>query len=323
MRSRGFAGLAVLVFGALLVAPPLARADLVVKERVETQGFMGMWTSRGTETSYIKGEKIRNESETKTEGGMPGMMPGGMPKAVSIMRLDKGLTWIVNDADSTYQEITMKQLTDTLASITKDAKQPPIKVKEVTVKKTGETKTIAGYKCDGVLVKVAIESIDDQKPMTFESQTLLWTTPQVKDLEELSKFWDRLWEESMASMENSQMSDFIKPMWEKMKAVEGVILGMEMTLPNLMGGISGQDKDEMKEAMKMMKQYMKGAKGGEEGGEAAKEPESDGMKMTREITSISKSKLNDSLFEIPAGYKKSSQSMMEMYKPKGGMPAKP
>ena len=52
--------------------PAAARADLTVKEQTQMSGMMGMLSSKGTETTYIKGEKMRTESadgDGRADGG--------------------------------------------------------------------------------------------------------------------------------------------------------------------------------------------------------------------------------------------------------------
>ena len=52
----------------VLMLPAVAFGDLLIVEKVSSSGAMGMWESHGTETTYIKGEKVRTDSEMKVKG---------------------------------------------------------------------------------------------------------------------------------------------------------------------------------------------------------------------------------------------------------------
>jgi len=302
--------LAGLVLFGVLALPLAALADLTVKEQVGMSGMMGMMSSKGSETTYIKSDKMRSESNMEM-GGMMGAMGGqGAKEQVTITRLDKGVMWFFGTGESTYTEISLKgEKADDAAA--------QIKVKAVTVKKTGQTKQITGFKCDGVLIETTVEVAPekDELPITQSVQVLFWMRPEVKDLQELRSFWEQTAEMWQASQGAEGMGDQMKLIWDKMKEIQGVPLGMEMTLENPMGKTGAGDQDEMKEAMKAMQQYMKSK--GKAPAEEPKGTESDNLKITREVVSISKGVLSDALFEVPRGYKKVTQSMPEMMKGMG------
>ena len=304
---RLFAGL--VLFGVLAL-PLAALADLTVKEQVGMSGMMGMMSSKGSETTYIKSDKMRSESNMEM-GGMMGAMGGqGAKEQVTITRLDKGVMWFFGTGESTYTEISLKgEKADDAAA--------QIKVKAVTVKKTGQTKQITGFKCDGVLIETTVEVAPgkDELPITQSVQVLFWMRPEVKDLQELRSFWEQTAEMWQASQGAEGMGDQMKLIWDKMKEIQGVPLGMEMTMENPMGKTGAGDQDEMKEAMKAMQQYMKSK--GKAPAEEPKGTESDNLKITREVVSISKGALSDALFEVPKGYKKVTQNMPEMMKGMG------
>jgi hypothetical protein len=116
------------------------------------------------------------------------------------------------------------------------------------------------------------------------------------------------------SQRGSPMAEAMGPLFAKIKEIKGVPLGMEMSMANPMGG-GGADKEQqakLKEAMKMMQQMNKG---GTKAPAAAPEASDDNsIKITREVTSIGRSGLSDGLFEVPKGYKKTTQPMSRMMK---------
>jgi Domain of unknown function (DUF4412) len=305
MRTRGL----LVVAMALVLVPALVHADLTVKEQTTMGGMMGMMSSKGNETTYIKGDKMRTESQTEMTGAMGGMMKGGSRTvaATTITRLDKGVLWMINNTDSTYAEISLKG-----AGV--DSVAAGFKVKDISVKKTGQTKDIIGYKCDGVEVSMTFEMTPEGKKQaqaegqaqTYTVKTLFWMRPEVKDLEELRHFWDQMVDVAKVSQKGSPMADAMGPLFGKLKEIQGVPLGMEMTMENPMGeGGDQAQQAKTQEAMKMLKQVMKGQ--GKAPATESSESETNSIKVTREVTAISKGAVGDGLFEVPNGYKKTAQ----------------
>jgi hypothetical protein len=302
MKTRGLLVLAVV---ATVLIPVLARADLTVKEQTQMSGMMGMLSSKGAETTYIKSDKMRTEGRTEMGGAMGGMMQGGggskTTDVVTITRLDKGVLWMVNNDDSTYVEIPLK-------GTAVDSVSEGFKIKDISVKKTGQTKEIIGYKCEGVEVDMTFEITTREgkqtQVQTYSIKNLFWMRPEVKDLEELRHFWDQMVDVARVSQKGSPMAEAMGPLFAKIKEIQGVPLGMEMTMENPVGA-GGADKEQqaqMKEAMKMIQQMKKG-----QGKAPAAEPAEDdsgSIKITREVTAISRGALGDGLFEVPKGYKK-------------------
>jgi hypothetical protein len=305
MKTRALVVIVTLAAAAAFLLPVAARADLTVKEQMEMNGMMGMVSSKGTETTYISGGKMRIESAMEMGGMLGGMAKGAeadTPGAqVTIMRPDKGVMWFVDNEESTYAEVALKAVTgDSL-------KDSGVKVKDIKVTDTGKTKEIIGYKCKGVEVDMTIEVTvgegKDRQVQTQNVKTLFWMRPEVKDLEELRGFWDRMVELARTSQQDEAMGGAMNAVFAKVKEIEGVPLGVEMTMENPMGAAGANDEDQAKaqEAMKMMRKMMKGK------GQAPAEEQADegaGLKITRYVTAISKGGLSGALFEVPKGYTK-------------------
>ena len=86
-----------------------------------------------------------------------------------------------------------------------------MKVKDVTVTKTGQTKEIVGYKCEGVEVDMTIEITMEEGKRAPRSRprsvkTLFWMRPEVKDLEELRHFWDQMVDVARVSQQGNPMA---------------------------------------------------------------------------------------------------------------------
>ncbi|MFZ1948151.1 MAG: DUF4412 domain-containing protein [bacterium] len=309
MRARiCVAGVVAAVAMAVLL-PAICCADLTVKEETQMSGMMGMLSSKGVETTYIKGEKMRAESAMQIGGAVAGMMQGmGMdktPDVASITRLDKGVIWVVNNDDKTYTEMSLK------AGKADSSAQPGMKVKDLSVKKTGLTREIIGYKCEGVEVNLTVEIAagegKQREVRAHAVKTLFWMRPDAKGLEELRHFWDQMVEVARVSQQGNPMAEAMGPVFGKLKEIQGVPLGIEMTMDNPLGstGMDAEEQAEMKAAMKMMQQMMESQ--GEDQSRAADEGDEtsgDQIRMTRYVTSISKGALGDAMFEIPKGYTK-------------------
>ncbi len=278
----------------LLLVPAVALADLVIKEKVSSAGAMGMWKAGGVETAYLKGDRIRTESEMKAEGMMQGMMPEGGLGGISIVRLDKGVIWSLDADDSTYTETAFEDI----AAVGDSA--GGLEVADIRLTRTGEKKKIAGYECEGVLLESDFEVDAQGRPMTMSGRALFWVAEKKGELKELSAFWESMMGR-MGAPDTGGFGAGMKALWEKLEDLDGVPLGMEMTLDSAEAGDEEQ-AEEMKNAMKMMKQYMKGM-----GKEVEGEEEEGGghfMEIRREVISVEKTSLDDALFEIPKGFTK-------------------
>jgi len=288
---------------AAVLLPAAVHADLTVKEETRMNGMMGMLSSKGTETTYIKGEKMRAETTVEMGGMITGMMEGaGTPSpsdVVTITRLDKGLIWFVDNADSTYMEMSLK-------GSKAESSAARLKVKDLSIKRTGRTKTIMGDKCDGVEVDITVEASagggEEQQVQTQSVKSLFWMRPEVKDMAEMRHFWDAMVDVAKISQGNDPMSEVMAPVFAKIKEIPGVPLGVEMSLVAPMGGAgSAESQAEMQEALKMIQQMRK-----EKGAPQAEEPAAPATEIlvTRYVTSMSTGPLSDALFEIPKGYRK-------------------
>ncbi|HVP57421.1 MAG TPA: DUF4412 domain-containing protein [bacterium] len=295
-------GLLVVIAAATVLLPVLVRADLTVKEQTQMNGMMGMLSSKGTETTYIKNDKMRTEGQMEMSGMVKSA--GKTTETLTITRLDKGVMWIVNNQESTYTEIPLTAAVDSVSQ--------SFKLKDISVKKTGQTKDIIGYKCDGVDVAMTFEAVAREgkgaAPQTYSMDFLFWMRPEVKDLEELRHFWDQMVEVAKVSQKGSPMGDAMITAFGKLKELQGVPLGAEVTMENPAGtgGQDAQQQAKMQEAMKMLGRLKQG-QGKAQGNEQAASGPS-GMKFTYEVTGISKDAVADGVFEVPKGYKKTAQA---------------
>jgi hypothetical protein len=279
----------------ILLLPAVALADLVVVEKVSSTGGMGMWKSGGTETTYIKGDKVRTDSDIKVEGMMQSMMPNPDMVQTYIVRMDKKVIWTLDSEEKTYTEMSFEDMA-AMAGEAGDV-EGEMDVQDVVLTETGETKTIAGYKCKGILVEAVINVEAEGSTTSMDADAVFWAAKEDKKLKELMKLWDSMMD-IMNAEDSAGFGSGMKALWDKFNEIDGVPLGMELTVDTAEGG-DDEQAEEMKNAMNMMKEYMKSM-----GKEVEEEEGADAhfMSISREVVSIEEKSTDDSLFEIPAGY---------------------
>lgn len=278
----------------VLLIPGVVLGDLLIKEKVSSTGAMGMWKSSGTETTYIKGDKVRTDSEMTVTGMMEAMMPKPDVIQTHIVRIDKGVIWTLDAEESTYSETAVEDM----GSVGGDV-ESKMNVRDITLTETGDTRKIAGYKCEGILIEALIDVEAQGRTMTMNADALFWAAKEDKKLEELMK----LWESMMGLMDIQDSGGFgsgMKALWDKFNEIEGVPLGMELTVDSAEAE-DEEGAEEMKNAMKMMKEYMK-----DMGEEVEEDEEGDAhfMVITREVLSLEEKSHSEGIFEIPNGYTK-------------------
>jgi hypothetical protein len=292
-------GVAIIV---LAVLPVAACADLTIKERISTEGFMGLWSSEGMETIYLKGEMMRTESVTELKGMMPGRMNQEEMETMTIIRLDKGVIWEVDPLESTYIETGLDRM-----NAGASGENFRFSVDTVTVARTGETREIAGRQCEGIEATVTFTTRAGDGTVTQSADVLLWMI-EARDLRELRTFWERMMDLTQGMEQGLPMGDAMDMVLEEIDDPESVPLGMELTLGR--GSASGGD-EEMQEAMNMLKQYMDS---GEE--DATDSPEYQ-IRVTAEVLSVSTGELDPALFEVPEGFVKTERKPSSMTYPRG------
>ena len=286
----------MIVLALALIIPVLACADVTIKEKTTVQGFMGMFTSEGTEVTYIKADKFRNESEVERSGMVNPTPIEDPPPRVTIVRLDKDLMWRVNLKDKTYQEISLEEMEEAAAD------RARFKIVDVKIKVTGETKEIAGRECEGVSTEITFEVDTGDEVMAQTMNILFWMTDNTEGLEEMRTFWHESLKLAQGQTQEYPIWDALEKMWEEKEGFEGVPMGMEVTMDV---AVDDEQKAEIQQAVKEM---LRARTGKEDAGNA--EDQASGMKMVREIVSISEEKLDDSLFEIPEGFKRAARIRM-------------
>ena len=279
-----------LVVALLMILAATVCADVTVTEKLSTSGMMGMARTEGTEVTYIKGDKIRTET---TMSGPA--VPGGSPQTTytAIVRLDKGVMWYLDDAESTYFESNVGEL-----FFGEESTQVSVKVKDLKTTDTGKEKVVAGYKCRGVKVELAFETEAGEKPVMTQASGMFWLAKEDKVTKELRDAWEKAIKISVANT-RGQMKDFMEQMLSLSERLDGVPLAMEIEMGMDLG--EADEAAEMEEAMRQMRKFAK-----QRGMEVEEGEDFGKITVKREVVSISTDKLDDSLFEIPKNYRKTS-----------------
>jgi hypothetical protein len=276
----------------ILLVPAIAVAGLVIEEKISTRGMMGAVAADGRETTYIKGDKIRTESQIKHGGMMAGMGNQSVVPQVTIIRLDRDLVWHLDDDDSTFMEVSLKG-----PESAEEPEKASLAFKDVKITETDDEKTIAGHTCQGLIMEVTFETTVGGETLEQSAEILFWMAPKTKQFKDLEKVWRRIME--TADQGNDMLRGALEGVGDQLKERGGVPLGMEMTMEIAMPG--EVDDEEMKQAMQMMRQFMKAKRPGEEPA-AEEQIAPNQIKVSRQVVTISERQLDAALFEIPKGY---------------------
>jgi hypothetical protein len=281
---------ALILLACALIVPVVACADLTIKEETMVQGFLGMWTGKATEITYIKGDKVRNEADVERSGVVNPSPVKDPPPRIVIFRGDKDLMWRVNLKDKTYAENSFEALEEAGKA------KAHVKVADLTLEPTTQTMEIAGRKCRGVKGSIKFEVDKGDEVLVQPVSLFFWVTEDTKGLDEMHAFWQYTVKLAQGMEQDVPLAKAFDDLWEKMEELKGVPLGMEMTMEAIM------DPEQKAEMQKTVTKLLE-TDGGEKGAEAT----GNEIKVTRMVVSISNDKLDDSLFEIPEGFKQAAR----------------
>jgi hypothetical protein len=248
----------------LLIALP-CQADVTVE--AQTMGQMKMKT-------FTSGLKQRME------------VPNPMTSSpmITIVRVDKGVEWKVDEKNKVYEEKPIA-LPKGRTSDFPGEKMPNEKKANVKIKKRDGARTIAGHEATGYEVTV------DNQP-----GVCMWMAPAKGDLAKVEKETQQYHAAYYKKQNENQ------PLAESLSSTAAAAMAMSM-----MGGGGGGDWIEgLKELPSGYMMGMEMAMGGA------------GGMMVYEVTKISADPVQASLFEIPPGFTKvedlSQQQMQDMMK---------
>jgi len=154
-----------------VLASANAIADITMQQRinVEAGGAMSMLASEGTVTTSISNDRSWSESRMESKSSFMGAF-GKNLNSISIMRLDKNLTWQLMPDEQQYSEMTFEQMRAQLEQSREQLEEMqqsgsagalPVSAEdcqwsdsEVDVRETGERKRFANVKAKQHIITI-------------------------------------------------------------------------------------------------------------------------------------------------------------------------
>jgi hypothetical protein len=190
-----FAGL--LLFLAVLVSPGAVRGDVTVERFNKSGGIKGIGASESSVVEKLRGLKKHETSSFKMTGSVGGFLSkfaGDMGSDV-ITDIDKDVVWTLDHKKKVYTErpITLPKEKEEPSKRPEKGKEDKPKVRivrnEISVKATGEKKTINGFDCTRYIVTwlIETENIETKERSKTTMTNDLWNTPETKEIRALQK----------------------------------------------------------------------------------------------------------------------------------------
>jgi hypothetical protein len=343
--KRRIATMCAAAAAAALLGAATAGADVTVERATKSGGFGGFGAGDTTTVEKISGLRKREVTSMKMTGFI-GKMAGELG-GDEITDIPKDAVWKLDHKKKTYTEskITQPLPEQEPGGRTERAgekEKPTVRVvrNEITVKETGEKKTIGEYPCAHYVITWVVETENLETKERSESTMIsdLWTTPEtaeiraaMKEEREFIQAWLKKIGWDMSDRETQQMGLAMvgaliggdeasfkkgaKEVAEKMEKIEGFPIGtgIKWQLKGSGGAAAKQGGGEGAEGMPDLSKGLGGLmaafgkKGGKGGGEAGASAEAGAAKTVfdtyTEIRRISTASLPDSDFAPPAGYK--------------------
>ena len=173
----------ILILGIYLTWGILpAWGDVTIESTHKSSGFKGMGASEGTTVKRYQVDKVWNSASTKFTGIILSRVAGDT-ETVTITRVDRGVSWILDPRKKSYEENPIEPISKQEgAREPREKEKPKVRVtkSELSVKKTGASETIQGFPCEEYLVTWLLEMEEiETKAKSQSTMTMnLWTTPE-------------------------------------------------------------------------------------------------------------------------------------------------
>ncbi|NJD62633.1 MAG: hypothetical protein FIA93_07920 [Deltaproteobacteria bacterium] len=198
MTKRNFPRCAgLLLIAAFLVAPGAVRGDATVERFNKSGGIKGIGASESSVVEKLSRMKKHETSSFKMTGSVGGFFSkfaGDMGSDV-ITDIDKDVVWTLDHKKKAYTErpITLPKEKEEPSKKADKGKEEKPKVRivrnEISVKATGEKKTINGFDCTRYIVTwlIETENIETRERSKTTMTNDLWNTPETKQIQALQK----------------------------------------------------------------------------------------------------------------------------------------
>ena len=198
MTTR-FAHCAAALFLCMSIAGPThsARGDVTAERFIKSGGIRGIGASESTVVEKLSGLKKHEKSNVKMTGSVGGFLSriaGDMGSDV-ITVIPRDVVWTLDHKKKTYIEtrITLPKGKEEPSGPAEETTQEKSKVRvirnEISVKETGEKKTINGYDCSRYVITwlIETENVDTGERSKTTMTNDLWNTPETKETRALQK----------------------------------------------------------------------------------------------------------------------------------------
>jgi len=315
-----------LFFCACLIAalPTTLRADITLKRETTIDNLMGIGSTKSIETQYIKGDRSCDETETAFTSGLMKMTTGGKAMHRSnIVRLDKQLIWDIEPDEKKYSELTFakfKQMMELSLGQSSDSQlgEETDYNWKVEVKTGRGSEKVNGFDCrlvEGIAIGVNKKTPTD----TITIRVKNWNGQGIAGIDEFNRFqknyMDAIGLDETAMQKGLQIfagsfrSQFNELM-NKLKSEDGFPVRSTILIER--SGTEGGNESDSAEDSEDLEQKTPAqilGKLGKLAGKSKKEKEADSgktilMSVTTDLKSIDSKPIDDSKFEVPAGFAK-------------------
>jgi hypothetical protein len=322
--KKNLVSVIVAVMGLTLIA----QADVTVQMKTTLSGFMGMNTE-SHDVQYVKGDKSFHDITSKISGGFMNALPGDKSSNnQQIIRIDKQIIWSLKPENKSYSEMTfdmfkqsMEQSVAAMQEMNAEPDEPENIAWTVTVKTSDKNEKVGSYDCRLVTGKAVGINKKNSKDTTIILMNY-WLASNVTGEQELKAFQENYakalnldemdLQQGMASMMKNYGNQF-KKLGEEMAKSKGypVKTSIEVLSSTTRTGSSeslGEGDEDQPQSVADIMSKLGNKFGKKDAGKADKKTKDDNpnriFEMTSELISISTGPIDDSKFEIPAGFKK-------------------
>ena len=329
-------------------------SQVVYEEQVASNGFMGMMAFKSTSKVMLTSNAKRETVNLKFTGSfMKHFNAGGAPTA-DITRLDKELFWNVNIDKKEYVETSFTDIRKMFEQGQSTDMMPPIQGQEeekdevdeseyewekpvIKVIKGKKPKTINGFKCNRYVIKMTM--VGKHKETGIRDTLIVlndtWNTKSISsEMKEVENFNKKLvaklgFERPMKGLGQifSAYKEQMKDINKEVEKLEGYSIKNTVKMTSTNHAKEAQNKsaggsEDNEESIELGKNPLSGMLGGfakkmakkKMKKQTSKSTAKEVFQFTRELKSVKRVNIPATSFNIPAGYKKVTNSGM------GGIP---
>lgn len=170
----------ILVALILLALPTQVRADVSI-ERKLTVGLLENQPRGVLITEWLRSDRMRYSTERIYQEPLPGDPTGG--STLQILRLDKDIQWVFDEAESTYMEVRLPELVGSLPWIQAAALDfspvPEGRSWKLKTRKTREKQTILGMEARFCVIEANGSQETVQGKREYQLRDYIWLTEEL------------------------------------------------------------------------------------------------------------------------------------------------